>query len=274
MRMRRTEIAAISADLQRLQRERSILLKSRIMQENRLKAVVAGTLGYHSGMAEKDRTKKFQEAGQVIKAVVAGGEASLAQVIRTTMSGIDSFNAHLDALEKNMLLCVKKLPITSWVEQPEQRGFGLLLLAIVIGETGDLFRYPHFYKVWRRLGCAPWCFEGETKMGSTWRFGKEGKLPAAEWEAFGYSPRRRSIAFLIGECLVKLNFIGKRGKAGEKGVETESALAGLYRARYLETKGAIKQTHPDFSDMRCHRHGMLLCTKLLLKKLWQAWQVQ
>ena len=55
-------VPQVAAELQDLQRRRSIVIKSRNMQANRLQAIVAGTLGYHSGMAEKERTKKFAEA--------------------------------------------------------------------------------------------------------------------------------------------------------------------------------------------------------------------
>jgi hypothetical protein len=237
------------------------VIKSRIMQMNRLVALVAGTMGYHSGMKEKDREASFAEARKRIKEVmgdltseIEGGFAHpLQSVIRTTMVGVNAFEEMQESLEKSMRKQVALLPgILAWVGQPEQRGFGEMMLAVIIGETGDLSDYANPGKVWRRLGCAPWEFNGSNHMGSTWRYGKEGKLPAEEWEKFGYSPRRRSIAYLIGEGLVKQN-------------------KGVYRRRYDETKKIFKENHPDYSDKRCHLHGMLLATKLLLKNLWIEW---
>lgn len=268
----RKDVAKISADLQSLQRQRAIVLKSRNMQANRLQAVVAGTLGYSSTMAEKDRLKKFTEAAALIKAIADGkGESSLKTIVKVTLVGIDAFNETKDGLEREMKKRAKDLSVAKWVEAKEQRGFGLLFLAIVIGETGDLCNYANPAKVWRRLGCAPWSFDGQTHMGATWRAGKEGKLPAAEWENFGYSPRRRSIAFLIGEGIVKQN--GGAG-ADEAACEIERKgvrPCGPYRLRYDETKVRAKEVHPDWSDLRCHRHAMLLATKLLLKNLWLEW---
>lgn len=267
----KVDVSKISADLQSLQRERSIVLKSRNMQANRLQAIVAGTLGYSSSMPEKERAKKFQEASAVIKAVAAEeADYPLKAVILTTLVGINAFNDIKKVLEKKMEKLAKQLPVHSWVEEPEQRGFGSLFLAIVIGETGDLANYANPGKVWRRLGCAPHTFDGKTQMGATWRSGKNGKLPSAEWEQFGYSPRRRSIAFLIGEGIVKQNFVCGNGN-GDCTLETECNGAGPYRARYDETKAKIKVAHPDYSDLRCHRHGMLLATKMLLKHLWIEW---
>lgn len=258
-------------ELQAAQRHRSIILKSRNMQATRLQAVVAGTLGYHSGLPEKDRAKKFAEAEAVIKAVAAGEKVTtpLRGVIKTTLVGIDAFNEQKTALEKEMTRLAKQLPVAAWVQQPEQRGFGLLFLAIVVGETGDLSNYANPAKVWRRLGCAPWSFDGRTQMGATWKAGKSGKLPASEWEAFGYSPRRRSIAYLIGEGLVKQNFAGGGGDDDPNGAESQNA--GPYRSRYLEAKAAFQAAHPDYPKLRCHRHGMLLATKRLLLNLWVEW---
>jgi len=261
--------AKISADLQSLQRERSIILKSRNMQANRLQAVVAGTLGYHSGMPKKERMKKFKEAADVISAV-ANDEAShkLRLVIKTTLIGIDAFEEIKKSIEKSMVSRAKKLPVAEWVHRPEQRGFGLLFLAIVIGETGDLSGYANPAKVWRRLGCAPHSFDGKTLMGATWRSKKEGKLPSSEWKQFGYSPRRRSIAFLIGEGIVKQNTVSDNS---ESSCEIETSFAGPYRSRYDSAKAAAQVNHPDWKPLRCHRHAMLLATKMLLKHLWIEW---
>lgn len=257
MTKRVSQKAILSQKLQQLQRQRAIVLKSRNMQATRLQAIVAGTLGYSSGMKEKDREEKFREASAVIKRIADGEEDDhpLADVVKITLIGIDAFNTAKDGLEKQMIACAKQLPVAKWVEQKDQRGFGLLFLAIVIGETGDLCNYANPAKVWRRLGCAPWTFNGQTLMGATWRGqGKSlGKLPKDEWSRFGYSPRRRSIAYLIGEGMVKQN--------GE----------GPYRTRYDEMKAKCQQEHPDYPKMRCHRHGMLLATKLLLKNLWIEW---
>lgn len=260
------------ADLQALQRQRSVILKSRNMQANRLQAIVAGTLGYSSSMAEKDRKKKFGEATELIKAVANGTtDHPMKAVILTTLTGIDAFNEMKVALEKSMIALAQKLPIAAWVERPEQRGFGLLFLAIVIGETGDLNNYANPAKVWRRMGCAPWSFDGETRMGSSWR-GK--KLPASEWEAFGYSPRRRSIAFLIGEGIVKQNTLKKGPGEDERKCDDDAntVTPGPYRLRYDEAKSRAKEVHPDWTPQHCHRHGMLLATKLLLKNLWIEWR--
>lgn len=282
------DVSRLAAELQALQRQRAWHLKSRNMVANRLLATVAGTLGYHSGMEEKDRAARFKQARELIKQIIAGEVASDIQgIVLTTQTAIDGFEKMKHSLELEMVKLAKRLPVAEWVSHPEQWGFGFLFLAIVIGETGDLANYPNPAKVWRRLGCAPWTFDGKTLMGATWRRGKDGKLPAAEWESFGYSPRRRSIAYLIGVGMVKQNFVvgedvavtentpapqgnGRNGADDNKAGD-EHTCAGPYRSRYDQAKADFKRKHPDYSDLRCHLHGMLLATKLLLKNLWIEW---
>ena len=255
-------VAKICEELQALQRRRAWHLKSRNMIHNRLIHTVAGTLGYSSGLEEKERAAFFKEAREVIKQAMNDEIVSEENsIIKTAMEAVDAFDRmKLDA-ERRMKVFAKTLPVAKWVEHKDQCGFGLLFLAIVIGETGDLSNYANPAKVWRRMGCAPWTFDGKTAMGCTWRCGAEGKLPAAEWEEFGYSPRRRSIAFLIGEGMVKQN--GAREKPKRK--------CGPYRLRYDETKVTFAEKHPEYKRLRCHLHGMLLATKLLLKNLWIEW---
>lgn len=270
-----TNVPKVVAELVDLQRQRAVIVKSRNMQANRLQAIVAGTLGYQSSMEEKARLKKFTEAAEIIKKIEEAPVAeSTKWIVRTTMIGIEAFNHRKKVLEKEMETYSKTLPVAKWVSHADQRGFGLLFLAIVIGETGDLSNYTNPGKLWKRLGCAPYTFDDKTKMGATWKSGKEGKLPSGEWEKFGYSPRRRSIAYLIGEGIVKQNGPCEASETelpNGKVIVRKARSCGPYRKRYDETKLLCKENHPDYPDLRCHRHGMLLATKLLLKNLWIQW---
>ncbi len=277
-----TEVATASERLQHLQRQRAWFIKSRIMVANRLQATVAGTIGYSAGMPEKERLAVFRQAAETIKKIVAGEvESDVGILVLTTMPAINAYEVQTKAIDKLMLQAVKTLPIVDWVEMPDQRGFGLQMLSILIGETGDLNNYVNPAKVWRRMGCAPYTHDDKSMMGKTWRSGTKGKLPAAEWEKFGYSPRRRSIAYLIGEGLLKQNGHGP------------------YRKRYLEAKVNAYKRHPettkDWNWRECdkcgttdavvcqtcggigvtcghaHNHGMLLMTKRLMFNLWMTW---
>lgn len=243
------------AELQKQQRNRVIIIKSRIMQYNRLVHIIAGDLGYRSGLENKEREKIFDQAKTLIKGVCKGTQSHDKEgIILATMKGVGAFDILLKPIQERMEQLAETLPVAAFTKNI--RGFGKtsqLFLGIIVGETGDLSNYANPAKVWRRFGCAPWTYNDKTLMGATWRSGREGKLPSEEWEKFGYSPRRRSIAYLIGEGLMKQN------------------QGGSYRKRFDESKAKIKELHPDYSDQRCHRHGMLLAAKMLLRDLWVEW---
>lgn len=278
-------VPQVCDQLRELQRQRICNLKSRIMICNRLVATVATASGYNAGMEEKERLDRFKQASETIAAVLEGEyeNHACAGIIQATGVAIDGFDRMVKGYEKAMVKLAKQLPSAAWVAEPAQRGFGILSLAIIVGECGDLDNYANPAKVWRRMGCAPYQSDGKTLMPATWRGGKEGKLSAEEWEDVGYSPRRRSIAFLIGEGLCKQNGGDRRddtdtgaaangnGGTDEPQGETEKAAVGPYRLRYDETKAKVQREHPDYPKLRCHRHGMLLATKLLLKNLWIDW---
>lgn len=275
-------LTEICDELKKLQRDRRAVMKSRMMSEQRIRAVVAGSSGYSTQLDEKERKKKFQDAAETIEQVLEGKiEHPLQVIIKASYLSIDVFYEIQKNLEKPMTALAKKLPVAKWILEPEQCGVSMLGLATLIGETGDLNGYGNPGKVWRRLGCAPWTHNGETKMGATWR--RDKNLPKAEWEAFGYSPRRRSIAYLVGVGLLKSN-------------------KSIYKERYTEAKERAAENHPEWIKckcdgtgtqaskkgtkevtcegcagkgqkmMRCHMHGLLLCTKLFLKNLWIEWR--
>jgi len=228
------------------------------MIANRLQATVAGACGYHSGMSESERKKAFNEASELIRRIDNNEIGSTMHgLVATTMQAISGFDEMKTQIEKEMKKIALTLPIVPWVQHPDQKGFGIHMCAIIIGETGDLSNYEAPGKLWARMGCAPYEKDGEMHMAKTWRSraNKKGvvKLHASDWEEYGYSPRRRSIAYLVGEGLLKLN--------GD----------GPYRTRYNEAKARFAELHPETSKGHCHYHGMLLAAKLLLKNLWIEW---
>lgn len=238
-------------------------MKSRIMFLNRLRGVVAcDELGYNPNVPKDDGEKLFAEADKLIKEVCEGKkDCNMSPVIRNTMIGVDALLGAEAGYEKEMTKIAKTLPVASWVNAPERRGFGMLFLAIVVGECGDLNNYPTVAKLWRRMACAPWAFGEKTLMGATWKAGKEGKLPALEWEKYGYSPRRRSISYLIGLGIVKQNFMklpaggdsksvtgSRTAPAGTDNGEPEpGTVPGPYRRRYEEAKAKALVNRPEWA---------------------------
>lgn len=267
----------VCMELQRLQRQRAMNIKSKIKIQNRLVAIVASTLGYTAALDEDAREEMFQKARDLIVEIENGKAHQIAPLVKHTKIAFNGFDEFVEGLEKEMLTLAKTLPVAAWVQKPEQRGFGLLSLATLVGEAGDLNNYENPSKLWRRFGLAPFESRGKVQMGATWKSGVNGSLSAEEWTQFGYSPRRRSIAFLFGENILKQN-------------------TDVYRQRYDQVKKEYEPKHPDrvlcptckgrgsVSGKKCqkckgkgkimlraHRHSMLLATKLLLKNLWLEW---
>ena len=247
-------VTEICDRLRSMQRERSVIIKSRVMLSNRLQAIVAGKMGYHAGLEEGERAKYFKEAATLIRGVVCGEiEDSYRAIILSHHTAIAAFQADEAKQEKPMIELTRRLPVAKWIDKPDQRGFGILSLATVVGEAGDLAAYSTVGKFWKRFGCAPYSFDGQTFMGLTWRrFEGRGQLPSEEWEKFGYCPRRRSIAYLIGQNLIKQN-------------------KSIYRERYDSAKAAAAIVRPNWQPIRRHRHAMLLASKRLLRNLWCEW---
>lgn len=274
-----------------LQRKRISILKSRIMIENRTISTVATFLGFATSMEEEERKARFDEARKIIELVNKEKELKdldqrqsdfIKSLVGSSYQAVDGFQLGLELLEKDIVKSAKLLPIADWVQETDQRGFGLKSFGIIIGETGNISNYPNPAKLWSRMGCAPYQSKGETLAGATWksRTGNRDKnvhkLSTKEWEDYGYSPRRRSVMYVIGECLLKLN-------------------KGSYRKRYLESKKIVMEknlNNPDWKMNDCekcagegcdkclqfgkkcaraHNHGMLLMSKLLLKNLWIEW---
>lgn len=253
-----TDCSSACRILQELQRQRVAALESRKAIDIRLQHCVASVFGYSAGLDENDRKARFVAARALIDAIDNGDEltaeqAPLAPKVAGLVLGMKEaskvFDSHVKALERSMLAEVAKLPAFKWSEGI--RGFGPMRLAIIVGEAGDLSQYANPGKLWKRLGLAPISKDGATKMPSTWR--SKGGLSAEEWTTAGYSPRRRSVMYVIGELIVKLN-------------------DGEYRARYDEAKAKFQAADPERSKGHCHNHGMLCAVKRLVRDLWRVWR--
>lgn len=240
-------------EIRELHRLRMCNVKSRIMVANRLTLSVATADGYRASMDKQERERRIKAAQQVISQCGANGSTHpMARLIDGGKAAIFAFDSAATVYERSAVDIVKELPIYAWTQMPAQRGCGPLTIANVVGEAGNLCCYANPGKLWKRMGCAPFEHDGRMRMPSSWRGDKSG-FSKEDWTTLGYNPHRRSIAYLIGEAMVKLN------------------KTGPYRTRYDEAKRAAAENHPDWKPLHLHRHAMLLSTKLFLKYLWIEW---
>lgn len=147
-----------------------------------------------------------------------------------------------DRIARQMGKIAAKMHVAGWVAQ--QRGFGLKSFAEVIAETGDLDAYDNPAKVWKRMGLAV----GDDGKGQRRQRGAAGVLA-------GFSPRRRALMHVIGECLIKLN-------------------DGIYRQSYDERKAYELARDPEMKPIHAHKRAMRFMEKRLLRDLWRAWRGQ
>lgn len=181
-----------------------------------------------------------KEAEVLYKSALNGKDHELAETAYLAMLPLldarDGIEKSRKTVEKRLLALAKGLPIVGWVEQ--QRGVGLLSLAGIIGEAGDLSTYSNPAKLWKRMGLAVIGGERQRK--------KEG---AAGIE-HGYNPSRRSLVWTIGDCIIK---------AG-------GPLKELYNERKAYEMPRVK------TKMHAHNRAKRYIEKRLLRDMWRAWR--
>lgn len=253
-------------DLIDLNRNRVAYLKSSIKVGNQMRAAVARNLGYKGGDTPKEeRPAFFTRADEVVEAVREGAMHPMKPLIDATLHTLDLYDGMVSGLNKQIEKAARKLPAVKWVNQKDQDGFSERFFGIVIGECGDLANYSGPYKLYARMALKPYTSRGMTHSGATWRSDKRKShtLSAAEWEEFGYNPRRRSLGYLIAEQLIRngANAFGK-------------GQPSMFYRYYKRIKDEISPANPDHADWtpKHHdNHARLLTTKLLLKDLWAYW---
>jgi len=246
-------------------RVRNAFLKSKNAIINRTASSIATVIGYHSGMEEVDRKKQYNAARDFVVKRIAGKEAqmdgelsdrqrlAIEALVGGVMGSAQAFTEQENVYKKELTKLGRQLEIWErWAK--DVRGISEFGLSVVVGEIGNLDNYPNPAKVWKRMGCAPYEKNGETKAPSTWR--SKGGLKSEDWEILGYSPRRRSVIYNLAASIIKAN-------PKDSGSE--------FRARYDEAKELGLEKHPDWSLGHAHNHGMLLCGKRFLRELWINW---
>jgi hypothetical protein len=100
-------------------------------------------------------------------------------VITMSLDSREPWTQRRNTTERGMRELARQLPVWEWVECI--RGISDKGLAVIVGETGDLFEYPTNKKVHRRLGLA--VLDGR-------RQGDPFKVTDYAWH--GYKPSRRA----------------------------------------------------------------------------------
>lgn len=185
--------------------------------------------------------KKLAEV--LFNAAMGKGEHELATValgailpLTEARAGIEK---HRKLVEKRLVQLAISLPVAPWVEGV--RGVGMLSLAGIVGEAGDLADYSNPAKVWKRMGLA-------VMPDGT----RQRRVAGVEGIEHGYSPSRRSMVWTIGTCILK---------AG-----------GPYKAVYDARK--LYETERVETKAHAHNRAQRYTEKRLLRDLWSEWRRQ
>lgn len=182
-----------------------------------------------------------KEAEAIYKSALGKGSHPMADVALAAMLPLNearkAIEAHRKAVEKRLTKLAAELPVAGWVQGV--RGVGLLSLAAIVGEAGDLSAYANPAKLWKRLGLAV--------MPDGTRQRRIGGVDALD---HGYSPVRRSVVWNIGACIVKAGGPLKAVYDARK----------VYEAERVETKS------------HAHNRAQRYVEKRFLRDLWSQWR--
>lgn len=182
-----------------------------------------------------------KEADTIYRAALGKGSHPMEDIALAAMMPLtearDGIERHRKTVEKRLVVLAKGLPVAPWVEAT--RGVGLLSLAAIVGEAGDLASYGNPAKLWKRMGLAVMP-DG----------GRQRRVGGVEALDHGYSPARRSVVWNIGACIVK---------AG-------GPLKAIYDAR--------KVYEAERVETRAHAHNRAqrYVEKRFLRDLWSQWR--
>lgn len=179
------------------------------------------------------------------------------------------FDQYEGGAEKELARLAGQLPV--WREFGEGvKGFGVLGLAIIVGEAGDLSNYATHSKLWKRMGLAFMEQDGV----------RQGGLPktasAEDWIRHGYNQKRRSRMWNIGDAIIKSAGPYREVYLARKEYERKKAEeAGLIILPSAEIAKLVKKgrKYAEFrSDGHIHRRAQRVMEKKLLRDLWKAWR--
>jgi hypothetical protein len=187
------------------------------------------------------------------------GKQGLRWALKPFLEALPIFEQHREMIEKRLTKVVRTLPVWPWVKGV--KGFAELTLAAIVGESGGpnapnavgSYRGPQ--ALWKRFGLG--FVDGEPQRKDT----KLGDL-------MGYSPERRSAAYLLGKW-VRMAQVRVDKKTGE------ATAIGPYGAIYLDRlRHELARTDEGAAEYETHakKRAVRKMSKIVLRDLWMQWR--
>lgn len=275
------DITTICADIQQRHRTRLFAMAQRKTLDLRLGSLLRRAHGWTKDTTPEAKrqsaaaiatTRALLDAGDVrAKGTPLDAEppemSAWADVIAASIAARRPFDQiESDAL-RDIRRFVRLLPI--WARFKDVKGVAETTIGAIIGEAGDLSVYDRESKLWKRMGVGV--------MGPGDGIGDHAQghpgpgADADDWIAEGYSKRRRSVLWNIGDAIVKVGGPYRAIYDNRKAYEIARAEdLGLKVAPAAQIpKG---KAHEYRSAIHVHRRAQRYMEKRLLRHLWRAWR--
>lgn len=212
---------------------------------------------------EKARKAFNEQTLAIIKAARADeGDPIIVELVQATDLGRAPFDAMRKAAEKKMAELAETLPVAQWIESVH--GAGMLGMATIVAEAGDLSNYRNTAKLWNRLGYAPYDgYAGSSWKRATWR---PRALTAEEWIEHPFAGERYALMFSISDSLWRAQWISAKKSETEDGLPD-----GPYGQVYADRRAHTFTTHPDWTKMHRRMDALRVMMKQFLLDLWTEW---
>jgi hypothetical protein len=211
--------------------------------------------------ASEDERERFnREVKAILAAAREGkGEDWIVGLVEKTNRGREPFDAIRKDVETSMEKIAAELPVSKWIKGI--RGAGLLGLATIYAEAGDLANFSSPAKLWKRLGFAPYDgFAGSTWKRPTWR---PRTLSADEWIENPFSGERYALIHQIAVWLVNAQWISAKKAGSDEGKPN-----GKYGEVYAKRRAHTATTHPAWTKQHSRMDALRVAMKTFLKDLW------
>ncbi len=258
-----------------LQKQRVFCIKTIGRLDRSVEAFIARYVGYTSDLDDKTRKDLFLKAQKFRRAIEKSGQSqtvnqgqnaasasihiegvdhsvidACAPIVLHSFNSRQSWDVHRDHVEKRMRQLAESLPVARWVKSV--RGFGMLGLAIVVGEAGDIANYATKERLWKRLGLA--VIDGERQQRRT------GVDEAAK---HGYNPRRRAEFWTICDSMFRHQWNGEKD-------DRPAGPAGPYGEVYAARKAYTSESRL-WTGARRENDARRIMGKALIADLHAEW---
>lgn len=278
-----TSLAATVIEIVLNQKIRRHCIKAQSFADRTCESFIASMLGYRTDLPEAQRKAIYAKARTMRRAVEKWGQCSCdnhlegapeagsedrvlavcTPIILNSAASREGWDNLRKRTEREMEKQAATLPVEAW--RRDVRGLGLLGVAIIVGEAGDIGTYETKERVWKRLGLA--VINGE----------RQQKRSDPEQAAIhGYKPKRHAEVWVVGDSLFQKQWAGAKDEDGVSVAKSGKSIAipahsighygAVYAARKLNTE--TRGWTPAHRDNDARR----IMLKAVVESLWRVWR--